>query len=330
MKTKTWLPSVCCASLILLGGCFHTSDPGLDILTAQLRIANGTLREINAQLDKDIERHTTPDMRLALIPAPAPGATDAELEAYMRSIERALRDVTDTSTQMGAAPYILKIGRGHIPVLARFIGHGKLAPGMRIAFPQLIGPEDKDEMLRLLPKYPRLYPYVKFWATPEELKPRVLAAFKEEKGEIRALESSLREYITTPEDRAYFSECFVNSVRFSFLGPILVRFPEIDGQALFARAWEYRMKNGTEQDRVSLGYSGVQMGNREALNFMLCKWRDDPEFRKKNTYFRANFTPAFYMNDWNATLLNMCKHQDKLVYSPEKQQFIVPRELIVR
>ncbi len=312
----------------LASGCRSTPDPAQQQLLAQLR-------EINASLQ--VIAMNTPDGRIAALSRVAPNEprdsvrsveleavekiqalpenpTDEDIRCYVADIRSASLGSKGFSAGDPQVEMLKKIGPGHLDVLIPFLDEHFYY--LDYAINDLVGEDDMETVLALLPRHPSLAQAVgkKNWS--EEAKETIfqLARYSHN---TYLLEEVLSTYVNTPEDRQRLLDLYALRPELHFLFNTIKSFPDVDLGDVTTRAWELLSRNGNNTwALIPTAARAAAYGNKEALGqaiFLLnMKGNSSPEALQLLVECTRQAPSLVMMQKWYN------ENADKLVFDKAK------------
>ncbi len=271
----------------VISGCRSTPDPAQQQMLAQLREINASLQAIAKNIP---DNRNSALARIPMVSSIRP-ARGADVEALKRiqalpenptdeDIRRYVTDIKNTSIGQNSfssgdpqVAMLKMIGPGHLEVLTPFLDERFFSLNHAIA--DLVGDEDKEKVLELLPQCPALAKAVVAKNWTEEAKETIfqLAQYS---NNIYQLQGALGVYVNTPEDRQRVIDLYVSRPEAYFLFGMLKSMPDVDLAALTTRAWETQRLRGEGWSRGTVAARAAAYGNKKALEQAIYTMDDQP------------------------------------------------------
>ncbi|MGE4565900.1 MAG: hypothetical protein AB7F32_13580 [Victivallaceae bacterium] len=276
MAGRIWLPLLL-GAVCWLGGCV-AKNPGDAAIAAKLAeidagINRLTIANESLQVASESEKHIGVNLAALAEIKPLPdNPTDAEVTAYAKAIFDASAEQNSFSSNDPQFAMIAKIGPGHFTVIVPYLDDHYFWDAAR----DLISPDDRAELFRLIPEHPRLLYWVPLVGIESgaELKRQILAAAR--RNQRPDADIPLRPYLEfLADDPEVWNELVELSDRNNSLWDVFVEsiydLPPAEREAKVRRRWEL-LKNdpiGSPYPWITCRETLARCGASEALESLL-------------------------------------------------------------
>lgn len=317
------------AALILAGGCATTSnsDEQYRLLTQQMQQLNKNLETLTKQIEKynrqmtsrpgnTIVRNRGDIKTLATIRLPQ-NPTDEQIMEYVQKIVIATYEQNTFSKNDIQVTLLKKIGTGHLTLLAPLLnGHSF---HFSHALPSLVGKEDKEVALKLLPQIPDLIQPIVQHGWIEEAKEIYFTALQNQDDTWTNCQYA-NYFAKTPEDRKRLIKLYETGKNTSRLYSLISTFEDIDLKKITDNAWK---NHRYALDRIKADYAkhAALAGNLDALNDWL-------QIMVRKPYVRGNVADDAALltgqtGDIRQILSWFNKNKSKLYFDEKEKTFKV-------
>ncbi len=314
------------AALPLLTGCFSTGpDPGLEKISAQLDLINVNLEKIHQTIGVP-ENPAVNDAQLAGIISQAPelakikplpaNPTNKDIADYIDAILKVAPKTGNTWN----SPYVQMlrlIGTGHLEALVPYLTDRYV----NSVFWELIGIEDLDAGIKLLPEYPTLYYSLQRFDPDLRLKEPLKKLLQDDKKNLTPIKGSIPLYFSSDEDIEFLKKCYRENPQAYIVIDTLAAYQDTDPAVMSNQRWE-NIKNLPVETRLIGIDDTIRRGNKEALAFILEQYATDEKLQKTKRSLNHFFDPAPTGEMSYEQLWIMYQHnKDKLKFDPATRKY---------
>lgn len=316
-------------TVLLCCGCPSDASKQQKETLAQLKEIKAALKTLNASqstfAEVSIIQSSDHEKTLAAIKPLPPNPTDAQITAYIDSVMASMGGWTIDCGHDPRVEYLRKVGPGHLSVLVPYFEEGKGHNTIELwkeALPDLVADSDKVKVIELLPRYPALAQIVVDRGWTNDAKSEFFeSAWRNYFGSYD-LESGLRTFVTTPEDRQELTRLFLEKPEYDDFYPLVSSFAGADPKALALAVWEKHRYNGSI-NQFERAVRAASFGNLDALESAVSLYFNARDYvgDKKTTILLAQTTGQVL----NKKILRKWydDNKNKLVFNAEKRRFEV-------
>ena len=320
------------AALGLLTGCQTPPTESQRQIIAGLKELNQSLRELNTQLKEQNEREleltmpradsrrtASPKLLAKIKPLPAQ-PTDSDISRYIKDIQLASAGQNSFSSTDPQVAMLKKIGPGHFNVVRDYLGKHNFY--LNCVLSDLVAPEDKETVRRLLPFYPDLINAVKKQGWANDFKPELLPSLKvhPHPWQFQEITGQLAD---TPEDRRQLIEIYRTKPGTAFLLEQIRTYPEkVDTAQLVREAWQNQQYIGQSWERQQLALQAAEIGIKDALGQLIADFCSESHYNQEIANRLAFYTgqpanPRTLLHWWQ-------DNRDKLIFDAREMTYRVP------
>ncbi len=314
------------AALPLLTGCFSTGpDPGLEKISAQLDQINVSLEKIHktvgvpenpAVTDAQLSGITSQEPELAKIKPLSVSPTKQEITDYIDAILK-VAPKTGNTWNSPHAQMLRLIGTGHLETLVPYLKDRYISSVIW----ELVGVEDLDAGIKLLPEYPTLYNNLQKFDVDLRLKEPLKKLLQDDKKDLASIKGSIPLYFTSAEDIEFLKKCYRENPQAYIVIDTLAAYQDTDPTVMSNQRWE-KMKNSPLETRLIGIDDTIRRGNKEALAFILEQYATDEKLQKTKRSLNHFFDPAPTGEMSYEQLWIMYQHnKDKLKFDPATRKY---------
>ncbi len=318
-----WIVLLCC-------GCPSDASKQQKETLAELKEINAAIKALKALqstfTEEIIISSSDYEKTLAAIKPLPPNPTDAQITAYIDSVIASMGGWTVCGGHDPRIEYLRKVGPGHIAVLLSYLEESEdsLAVGnlWKEALPDLVADNDKAKVIELLPRYPVLAKIVvdRGWANDAKTE-FFKSAWRNDFGSYD-LESGLRTFVTTPEDRQELTRLFLEKPEYDDFYPLVSSFAGANPKALALTVWEKHRYNSSI-NQFDRAVRAASFGNPEALEsavslyFTARDYVGDDKMKMLLAQTTGQVLNKKILRKWYE------ENHDKLIFNAEKRRFEV-------